>query len=65
MHKDKEITRIEKRDGTTANFDKEKIDEAIWRAAKAVGGMDKALSTRLGPKVIQFEESVAKYSQAA
>jgi len=38
------ITKIRKRDGSVVPFSKEKIIEAIWKAAKAVGGNDQRLA---------------------
>lgn len=35
------IKKIRKRDGSVVLFQKEKIEEAIWKAVKAVGGKDK------------------------
>mgnify|MGYP002454280734 FL=1 len=34
------ITKIIKRDGREANFDTEKITQAIYKAAQAIGGND-------------------------
>jgi len=36
------VTKIRKRDGSVVQFQKDKIAEAIWKAARAVGGQDKA-----------------------
>ena len=45
------ITKIIKRDGREANFDTEKITQAIYKAAQAIGGNDydaaKALSVQV------------------
>ncbi|MEM2479063.1 MAG: ATP cone domain-containing protein, partial [Candidatus Pacearchaeota archaeon] len=46
------ISQIIKRDGRIVPFDKTKIAEAIWKAAKAVGGKDKQLSYKLANKVV-------------
>src|SRR3989344_4317228 len=35
------VNKIRKRDGSVVPFQKDKIAEAIWKAAKAVGGQDK------------------------
>lgn len=35
------VTKIRKRDGSVVLFQADKIEEAIWKAAKAVGGHDK------------------------
>ncbi|NOR85047.1 ribonucleoside triphosphate reductase [archaeon] len=46
------IIRIRKRDGRIVPFDNEKISKAIYNAAQAVGGHDKAVSDELTNKVI-------------
>lgn len=46
--------KVEKRDGTIVDFDKEKISEAIYNAAKSVGGHDKATSDDLANKVMYY-----------
>lgn len=43
----KMVEKVRKRDGSVVKFDKGKITEAIWKAAKAVGGQDKKESERL------------------
>lgn len=45
------ITKIRKRDGDVVQFYEVKIVEAIWKAAKAVGGNDKSLAKYLSEKV--------------
>lgn len=45
------IKQIKKRDGRIVNFDHEKISNAIFKAAKEVGGTDKAESNRLASLV--------------
>lgn len=45
---------VTKRDRTTVPFDKSKIANAIYLAAKAVGGEDKALADRLADEVVLF-----------
>lgn len=51
-----EIKRIRKRDGKIAPFDKEKITEAIWKAAQAVGGKDRKAAERLSSKAVTVLE---------
>ena len=34
------VTKVRKRDGRVVKFKKEKIIDAIWNAAKSVGGKD-------------------------
>jgi len=46
------IKKIRKRDGRIVDFDRGKIAEAIWKAAKAVGGRDRALSVKLAGQVV-------------
>ena len=47
------ITKIRKRDGSVVPFNKEKIAEAIWKAAKAVSGHDKSKAEHLAELVIE------------
>ena len=46
------ITKIRKRDGNVVSFNDKKIGEAIWKAAKAVGGRDEEQSKRIAKEVI-------------
>ncbi|MDD4601715.1 MAG: ATP cone domain-containing protein, partial [Negativicutes bacterium] len=48
------LTKIKKRDGRVAEFDASKITEAIFKAAKAVGGADKQLAMELTLDVLRF-----------
>jgi len=50
------LQRIKKRDGRIAEFDTQKITNAIWKAAQSVGGSDKAESGRLAEKVTTILE---------
>ncbi len=43
---------VRKRDGRLEPFDQERITNAIWKAAKAVGGKDHRLSERLSDQVV-------------
>ncbi len=43
----KEVTKVRKRDGKIVDFDKEKVTEAIYKAARAVGGHDRNVSEQL------------------
>lgn len=52
--------KIKKRDGREAPFDESKITEAIFRAAKAVGGADKRLALELTLDVLNYLKQ--KYS---
>lgn len=48
------VHKIRKRDGSVVLFDKEKIAEAIWKAAKAVGGTDKKRPEELANMVVKI-----------
>jgi ribonucleoside-diphosphate reductase alpha chain len=53
------VKRIRKRDGRIVDFDSEKITEALWKAAKAVGIEDKALAVKLSKQVVaQLEKQL-------
>ncbi len=47
------MKRIRKRDGSVVTFRIDKIEEAIWKAAKAVGGQDKEKAKELSEEVIK------------
>lgn len=51
---EKSLTQVRKRDGRVVTFDQNKIVEAIWKAAQAVGGRDRDLSKGLGVKAINI-----------
>ena len=46
--------RIQRRNGEIAEFDKRKITEAIWKAARSVGGTDRRVADLLADKVILY-----------
>ncbi|MDI6783644.1 MAG: ATP cone domain-containing protein, partial [bacterium] len=46
--------RIQKRDGTLVDFDKQKITDAIFAAAQSVGGKDYALADSVADRVILY-----------
>jgi len=48
------VTRILKRDGSLAEFSREKVVIAIYKAAAAVGGHDRALSEKLADEAIDI-----------
>jgi len=52
MEDEKIIRRIKKRDGTIVVFDQQKIVDAIFKSAKAVGGSDYNVAKELGHKVV-------------
>lgn len=45
------IKKIRKRDGRIVDFDQERITEAIWKAAQAVGGADRAVAEQISNQV--------------
>ncbi|MFH1218470.1 MAG: adenosylcobalamin-dependent ribonucleoside-diphosphate reductase [Candidatus Peregrinibacteria bacterium] len=45
------IKKIRKRNGDIVDFDQPKITEAIWKAAKTVGGKDKSLANQISNQV--------------
>jgi anaerobic ribonucleoside-triphosphate reductase len=47
------VRKIRKRDGSVVPFEKSKIAEAIWKAAKAVGGKDRERSLVLTEKLMK------------
>ena len=51
------ITKIRKRDGRTAAFDLEKITQAIYKAAQAIGGTDYETAQKLAKEVLVVLES--------
>ncbi|MBW2963306.1 adenosylcobalamin-dependent ribonucleoside-diphosphate reductase, partial [Candidatus Woesearchaeota archaeon] len=62
------ITKIKKRNKKTEDFDQEKITEAIWKAAQAVGGQDKERAQWLSNKVvetmnIEFKDQIPEVEQ--
>ncbi|MFH1785181.1 MAG: ATP cone domain-containing protein [Candidatus Micrarchaeota archaeon] len=48
------ITKIQKRDGSIVDFNKEKIATAIFKAAKSVGGSDQAEAEKVADLVVQY-----------
>jgi ribonucleoside-diphosphate reductase alpha chain len=55
------LTRLKKRDGRIVEFEKEKITNAIFKAAKSVGGEDIELAKALAEQVVaQLEEKFPK-----
>ena len=50
------IKQIRKRDGRIVDFDKNKITEAIWKAAQSVGGKDRKLAEKIADDVVSFLE---------
>jgi anaerobic ribonucleoside-triphosphate reductase len=55
-----DIKYVQKRDGTVVSFDKEKISQAIYKAAKAVGVEDKLRADELANAVTLFLKSEFK-----
>src|SRR4030042_6180878 len=52
--KERIFQNVKKRDGSQVSFDKSKISNAIYLAAKAVGGEDKILADKLADEVVLF-----------
>lgn len=50
------IKKVQKRDGRIVDFDQERITNAIFKAAQAVGGKDRELSKKLTKKVVRILE---------
>ena len=57
------MRKIRKRDGNVVPFNEDKISEAIWKAAKAVGGTDPDRSKELGKLVVEavFKDHYERY----
>ncbi|MBQ2153185.1 MAG: anaerobic ribonucleoside triphosphate reductase, partial [Clostridia bacterium] len=51
------INEIIKRDGRKVLFDKEKIVQAIFKAAAAVGGKDREVASDLADQVVEYLET--------
>ncbi len=54
------IEKIKKRDGKIVPFNKEKISNAIWKAARSVGGKDRSLAEKLADEVVKLLEKSIK-----
>lgn len=50
------VKRIRKRDGRVVPFEQEKITNAIWKAAQAIGGLNKDLSEQMSEEVVSIIE---------
>jgi len=50
------IRKVQKRDGTIVDFDKDRITNAIFKAALAVGGKDRKTAERLSDEVVKVLE---------
>ncbi|PIO00442.1 ribonucleoside triphosphate reductase [archaeon CG10_big_fil_rev_8_21_14_0_10_43_11] len=62
------VTQVRKRDGRIVDFDKEKITNAIFNAAQAVGGKDRQLASMIANHVEravleQFEDTIASVEE--
>lgn len=56
------ITKVMKRDGSIVDFDRKKIENAIFKAAKAVGGSDYSIAEKLTDQVIEILEQKFGFS---
>jgi ribonucleoside-diphosphate reductase alpha chain len=54
------IKKVRKRDGRIVKFDQNRITEAIWKAAQAVGGKDRKLAEKLSDQVVDMLEKQFK-----
>jgi ribonucleoside-diphosphate reductase alpha chain len=54
------IKKIIKRDGRIVDFDRTKIENAIWKAIKATGGTDRELARKLSYQVVERLEKTLK-----
>lgn len=59
------LLKVRKRDGHVADFSKEKIAEAIFKAAEAVGGKDHALADQLAQHVVENLEQKYKHAPSS
>ena len=48
------VETVQKRDGRMVVFDQDKVADAIFKAAKAVGGADRSIATELASVVTHF-----------
>ena len=54
------LSKLKKRDGSIVEFEKNKIVNAIFKAARAVGGKDRKEAEKLTDKVVQEIEKLGK-----
>ena len=54
MEKTNRISKIQKRDGRVVNFEQERITNAIFKAAQAVGGKDREMAKELSGHVVEL-----------
>lgn len=62
------IKQVKKRDGRIVDFEKNKVFEAIWKAAKSIGGRDEETAIKLSEKVVsemekQFDSTTPSVEQ--
>lgn len=50
------VEKVRKRDGSIVDFNPQKIEEAIWKAAVSVGGQDKEKASAIAKKVVKEME---------
>src|SRR3990167_2882723 len=60
MGMDTKISRMKKRDGSVVLFDQAKITDAIFKAARSVGGRDKKAAQMVSDKVVSELEGLGK-----
>jgi ribonucleoside-diphosphate reductase alpha chain len=54
----RKLTKIKKRDGRIVEFNRQKIESAIWKAAQTLGGKDKKTAEELSHKVVDLVKEV-------
>lgn len=57
------VVKIRKRDGSVVDFDKEKIVNAVFKAAKSIGGSDRTEAEKVAEKVIEYVSEKFKEDQ--
>src|SRR5208282_369400 len=52
MYRGQTMKQVRKRDGQLEPFDQDRITNAVWKAAKAVGGRDREHANRISDQVV-------------
>jgi len=50
----RKLTKIKKRDGRIVDFDRKKVENAIWKAAQTLGGKNRKIAEELSHKVVEL-----------
>jgi len=56
-----EVTQVRKRNGQVVDFDRQKITEAIFKAAQSVGGSDRTTAEKLTKEVVEIVSKNYQY----